>query len=74
MAAAGIEAVLIKVACLGLNPEQHLGRTLAQMLPTLLQLEDDFQCNVCGEGGEYETMTLDCPSFVHGRIELLVRP
>ncbi len=28
--------------------------------------------NVCGEGGEYETMTLDCPLFTLGRIEMCV--
>ena len=30
----------------------------------------DFGCNICGEGGEYETLTLDCPLFTHGRILL----
>lgn len=25
-------------------------------------------CNICGEGGEYETLTLDCPLFTHARI------
>lgn len=29
-----------------------------------------YGCNVCGEGGEYETLTLDCPLFKHGRIVL----
>ena len=23
----------------------------------------EFELNVCGEGGEYETFTLDCPLF-----------
>ncbi|CAI5981745.1 unnamed protein product [Closterium sp. NIES-64] len=27
-----------------------------------------FGVNVCGEGGEYETLTLDCPLFKHARI------
>ena len=30
----------------------------------------DHGCNVCGEGGEYETLTLDCPLFTHGSIVL----
>jgi hypothetical protein len=30
----------------------------------------EFGCNVCGEGGEYETLTLDCPLFARGRIVL----
>jgi diphthine-ammonia ligase len=29
-----------------------------------------YGSNVCGEGGEYETLTLDCPLFAHGRIVL----
>ncbi len=29
-----------------------------------------FGCNVCGEGGEYETLTLDCPLFTRARIVL----
>lgn len=37
MVEAGMEAILIKVAGIGLLP-QHLGQTLAQIQPTLLQL------------------------------------
>jgi diphthine-ammonia ligase len=40
------------------------------MQPLLRSLRDRFGCNVCGEGGEYETLTLDCPAFKHGRIVL----
>lgn len=29
-----------------------------------------YGCNVCGEGGEYETLTLDCPIFRRGSISL----
>lgn len=35
MIACGMEAILIKVAALGLAPARHLGRTLAQMEPHL---------------------------------------
>ena len=35
MIASGIEAVLIKVAALGLVPERHLGKTLQRMEPHL---------------------------------------
>jgi diphthamide synthase (EF-2-diphthine--ammonia ligase) len=24
---------------------------------------DEYGCHPCGEGGEYETLTLDCPLF-----------
>lgn len=40
------------------------------MQPLLRSLRDRFGCNVCGEGGEYETLTLDCPAFKHSRIAL----
>lgn len=68
MVDSGIEAVLIKVACLGLEPRKHLGKTIGQMYPKLVELSDQFGVHVCGEGGEYETLTLDCPLFKHGRI------
>ena len=29
-----------------------------------------YGSNVCGEGGEYESLTLDCPLFTHGSIVL----
>ncbi|GIL63455.1 hypothetical protein Vafri_17493, partial [Volvox africanus] len=70
MVESGVEAILVKVACLGLNPRKHLGCTINAMEPTLLSLADAYGCNVCGEGGEYETLTLDCPVFTRGRIEL----
>ncbi|KAJ3095985.1 ATP binding domain 4 [Physocladia obscura] len=59
----GVHAVLVKVAALGLDPFKHLGKSIAQMQPILEQLNDKFGCHVCGEGGEYETVTLDCPLF-----------
>ena len=70
MIESGIHALLVKVAALGLDPARHLGRSLAEMEPPLQQLADRDGCNVCGEGGEYETLTLDCPLFTRGRIVL----
>ncbi|KAL5276565.1 DPH6 family protein [Megaselia abdita] len=58
-----IDAILIKVAALGLVPEKHLGKTLKEMEPYLTKMKDKFGLNVCGEGGEYETFTLNCPLF-----------
>lgn len=63
MIESGINAILIKVACYGLEPNKHLGKTLVEMKPHLIKLENEFGANVCGEGGEYETFTLDCPLF-----------
>jgi hypothetical protein len=62
MVAAGVDAVLIKVACMGLH-ERHLGKSLAQLQPQLLKLQAMYGINVCGEGGEYESLTLDFPLF-----------
>ena len=68
MIESGIDAILIKVACYGLEPEKHLGKTLKEIKPYLLKLEQEFGANVCGEGGEYESFTLDCPLFKHKRL------
>lgn len=62
-----------QVAALGLDPYKHLGRSLAALQPHLLRLADNYGCNPCGEGGEYETLTLDCPLFTAGRLELTDR-
>ncbi|KZT42880.1 hypothetical protein SISSUDRAFT_979208 [Sistotremastrum suecicum HHB10207 ss-3] len=59
---AGLKAVLIKVAGIGLEA-RHLGKTLIEMQHTLLKLNAMYGSHVCGEGGEYETLTLDCPLF-----------
>ncbi|KAI9466868.1 hypothetical protein BJY52DRAFT_1110889 [Lactarius psammicola] len=69
MIAAGMEAVIIKVAGIGLTTE-HLGKSLSEMQPTLTRLNALYGSHICGEGGEYETLTLDCPLFKQ-RITLL---
>lgn len=65
----GTVAVLIKVAAIGLAPQRHLGKSLAQMLPILRRLHTEYDVHVAGEGGEYETLTLDMPLF-HSRVVL----
>ena len=57
-----INAILVKVAVLGLEPK-HLAKSIGEMLPILEELNTKYGINVCGEGGEYETITLDCPLF-----------
>ncbi|KAH9951666.1 hypothetical protein B0H21DRAFT_185984 [Amylocystis lapponica] len=59
---AGMEAVLIKVAGIGLTAK-HLGKTLAEMQQTLVKLNNLYGSHICGEGGEYESLTLDCSLF-----------
>ncbi|XP_075783127.1 diphthine--ammonia ligase isoform X1 [Pelodiscus sinensis] len=63
MISSHIQAIIIKVAAFGLDPDKHLGKTLDQMEPYLLELSKKYEVHVCGEGGEYETFTLDCPLF-----------
>lgn len=63
MILSGLEAIVIKVAALGLDPALHLGKTIKELQPHLLVMQDKYGLNVCGEGGEYETFTLDCPLF-----------
>ncbi|KAM6392409.1 diphthine--ammonia ligase [Pluvialis apricaria] len=63
MISSNIQAIIIKVAAFGLDPDKHLGKTLDQMEPYLLELSEKYGVHVCGEGGEYETFTLDCPLF-----------
>lgn len=57
-----IEAVVIKVATLGLE-EKHVGKTIAHLRNHLHDMHEKYGINICGEGGEYETFTLDCPLF-----------
>eukprot|EP01116_Phalansterium_solitarium_P018598 TRINITY_DN4991_c0_g1_i2.p2 TRINITY_DN4991_c0_g1~~TRINITY_DN4991_c0_g1_i2.p2 ORF type:complete len:215 (-),score=56.56 TRINITY_DN4991_c0_g1_i2:181-825(-) len=53
-----VHAILIKTAAIGLVPAKHLGKSIEQLYPYLCRLS-----NICGEGGEYESFTLDCPLF-----------
>ncbi len=62
----GIEAVLVKVASPpGLMPQRHLNKTLGQLHygGVFDRLKDRFDFHICGEGGEYETLVVDCPLF-----------
>jgi len=58
-----VEAILIKVAAIGLDPNKHLKQSIKAMEPHLILLEEKYGVSVCGEGGEFETLVLDCPLF-----------
>ena len=66
----GFYAILVKVAGAGLVPQRHLGKDLQTLLPVLHQLHMKVGLDLCGEGGEYETLVLDCPLFLNSRIVL----
>lgn len=70
MISSGIEAVLVKVAGAGLDPYKHLGMDLQTLRPTLHRLNERFGLDFCGEGGEYESLVLNCSAFKK-RIALL---
>ena len=58
-----VKAILVKVATLGLD-QKHLGQDLSEVRDHLHLMNSKYGLNICGEGGEYETFTLDCPLFV----------
>lgn len=64
----GVEAILIKTAVIGLG-ERHLGKRLQDVIEDLMSLKQEYGINVCGEGGEFETLTLDCPLF-HQKLQI----
>lgn len=64
----GIHAILIKTAAMGLD-RSHLGKKLEEVKGDLITLKSKYGINVCGEGGEFETLTLDCPLF-HKRLQV----
>jgi hypothetical protein len=69
MVRGGVEAVLVKVAAFGLSPAM-LGRSVGELRADFARLGDLVGLNECGEGGEYETITLDCPLFETRRVAL----
>jgi diphthine-ammonia ligase len=59
----GVDAIVVKTAAMGLTPHRHLGKHLAMLEPYFSKLHDQHQFHVCGEGGEYESLVVDCPLF-----------
>lgn len=60
--------ILIKVASYGLK-QVDVGKTLLQMQDKLTKLSEGFGIHCCGEGGEFESLVLDCDLFKK-RIEM----
>jgi len=70
MVGAGFEAVITSVAAEGFD-EKWLGRKIDEKcVKDLIKLREKFGINVCGEGGEYESLVLDAP-FFEKRIEMV---
>lgn len=62
MCQSGMDARIIKVAAIGLD-ENDLGKSLIEMYPKLIKLNDMYDVHICGEGGEFETLVFDAPFF-----------
>lgn len=63
------EIIITAVAADGFN-ESWLGRKLDEKcIEDLIELRKKFGINIAGEGGEFETLVLDCPLFL-SKIEI----
>jgi len=58
-----MNAVIIKTAVIGLDPYKHLGKSIAELKEHFISINASYGCNICGEGGEYESLTIDCPIY-----------
>ncbi|MHA1917918.1 MAG: diphthine--ammonia ligase [Candidatus Ranarchaeia archaeon] len=59
----GYRVIFVGVAAMGLTKE-WLGREIdSDSYKELLKIEEKFQINIAGEGGEFETLVLDCPIY-----------
>ena len=65
-----IHAVLVKTAFVGLD-ERHIGKTTKELRPVFEKLAKELGFNECGEGGEFESIVLDCPLMKNRRVELI---
>ena len=68
MVEAKIDAILIKVASYGLG-KKELGKGIAELKDHLFKLRETHGIHSCGEGGEFESLVLDCPIYSK-RIEM----
>ncbi|MBR9700118.1 diphthine--ammonia ligase [Candidatus Woesearchaeota archaeon] len=59
----GFSVILTKVAADGLDAS-WLGRIMTEKdIDALVQLHKQYKINIAGEGGEFESLVLDCPLF-----------
>lgn len=65
---AGMEAVLIKVAGIGLKPK-HLGKTLKEMQPTLIKLVRCFGYGDCNDTDMVVSRTSFMARIYAGKVE-----
>jgi ABC transporter with metal-binding/Fe-S-binding domain ATP-binding protein len=62
---AGFEIIITHVAAQGLD-NSWIGRRLDyRAFEELKKIRDKYKINISGEGGEFETLVLNCPLFSH---------
>jgi ABC transporter with metal-binding/Fe-S-binding domain ATP-binding protein len=62
---AGFRTIIVAVAADGLG-EDWLGKEIDYVcIKELVALHERYGLNVAGEGGEYETLVIDCPLYHH---------
>jgi len=60
---AGFKTIIVGVFAKGFD-ESWLGRTIDEKcIDELVKIRDKHKINIAGEGGEFETLVLDCPLF-----------
>ena len=57
-----MEINIVKTCSMGLT-EAFLGNPIQTHREKFAKMKDQFGFNVCGEGGEYETVVFDSPLF-----------
>lgn len=63
-----VEAVVVKTASMGLEPNDHLGKKLGDLKEEFVELHEKFGFHECGEGGEYESFVVDSARYREKRI------
>ncbi|CAI5756578.1 unnamed protein product [Candida verbasci] len=69
MCLSGLDARIIKVAAIGLGAK-HLGKSIQELFPTLVKLNQMYDVHICGEGGEFETIVLNCKFFKRKKLQV----
>jgi uncharacterized protein (TIGR00290 family) len=66
-----IDAVIVKVAALGLTRDM-IGKSIFSLRPRLEELARTSGVGECGEGGEYETIALNCNKVLFPNFKLVI--
>jgi ABC transporter with metal-binding/Fe-S-binding domain ATP-binding protein len=65
MVKSGFRFIIVSVAAEGLD-ESWLGREIDHTcIRELINIHEQYGLNVAGEGGEFETLVIDCPIYHH---------